>query len=306
MSDSGSRLRVSRAQAASLVNSQISTGDDLRRAIARATALTDLQALRPQLSAWSTRNEHVLVKVFGESERQTYRLARPPVVALRGLEVQRAQMERRADSRLRYLQGAVTRIDLAEEMADSPVNVSGFDRQTGHDSERSAARAAAGQEEAPRKPWWRAVLANSWTIAVAAPLIAAALLAIGAYAVSHIDHGSSIVTGSIVCESGRPVAGVWIAASAGQSDSGYAHLGTSDSSGTSYPIGSTGTYSYLLPHGGTYAVHVGCGGTAAHWASRNYSPLLSSRIAHLRCDDPTTASAGGVIPRGECTVVAAS
>lgn len=115
MSESGSRLHVSRAQAASLVDSQISTGDDLRRAIACATALTDLQALRPQLSAWSTRNEHVLVKVFGESERQAYRLAGPPMVALRSLDAQRAQMERRADSRLRYLQGAVTRIDLAEE-----------------------------------------------------------------------------------------------------------------------------------------------------------------------------------------------
>lgn len=139
-----------------------------------------------------------------------------------------------------------------------------------------------------------------------APLIVAALLAIGAYAVSHIDHGSSTVTGSVVCESGRPVVGVWIAASAGQSDSGYAHVGPSDSSGTSYPIGPAGTYSYLLPHGGPYAVHVGCGGTAAHWASRSYSPLLSSRTAHLRCDDPTTAAAGDVIPRGKCTIAAAS
>jgi len=104
-----------------LVSAQIRAGDDLRQAVARATALTDLQALRPQLSAWSTRNEHVLVKVFGEPERQAYRLTSSPALAAPGVEAQRAQLERRADSRLRYLQGAATRIGLAEEMADNAV-----------------------------------------------------------------------------------------------------------------------------------------------------------------------------------------
>jgi transcriptional regulator with XRE-family HTH domain len=149
-----------------------------------------------------------------------------------------------------------------------------------------------------------------WTPAPVAgivSLITVALLAIGAYVVSQIAHGqgSFTVTGSVVCESGQPVVGVWIAASAGQKDSGFAHLGPADSSGISYPIGARGTYSYRLPHGGAYAVHVGCGGSARRWASSNYSPLLSSRTAHLHCDDPT-ASAGSAIPQGRCTVTTAS
>jgi hypothetical protein len=138
-------------------------------------------------------------------------------------------------------------------------------------------------------------------------IVAAALFAIGAYVVYQVVHGQgrTTVTGSVVCESGRPVVGVWIAASTGQSDSGYAHLGPPGSSGISYPIGPMGTYSYRLPYGGTYAVHVGCGGTSQRWASSNYSPLLSSRTANLRCDDPTS-SARGASPRGRCTLTAVS
>ena len=98
--------------------------------------------------------------------------------------------------------------------------------------------------------------------------------------------------------------GVWIAASGGQGDSGFAHLGPPDPSGISYPIDSAGTYSYQLLHGGAYAVHVGCGGSAKHWASRNYSPLMSGPIAQIRCDDPIRAPARGKIPRGTCTAQA--
>jgi hypothetical protein len=134
-------------------------------------------------------------------------------------------------------------------------------------------------------------------------LIAAVLLATGVYVLSQILGGQSgtTVTGSVVCESGRPVVGVWIAASTGQGDSGFAHLGPLNTSGISYPIGSNGTYGYLLPHGGSYAVHVGCGGTAPDWASSSYSPLLSSRTVHLRCQDPS-ASAQGTSSRGWCLV----
>ena len=154
------------------------------------------------------------------------------------------------------------------------------------------------------RPSWRAA-ASRWRAAVIVPLTVVALLTVGAYVVSQIVNGqhSVTVTGSVVCESGRHVVGVWIAASAGQSDSGFAHLGPSNPAGTSFPIGTQGTYSYRLPHGGSYAVHVGCGGTAEHWASRNYSPLLSSPTAHLRCNDPTTP-AGAASPRGTCAVTA--
>jgi hypothetical protein len=301
VSDTGSRLHVSSTQAASLLIAQIKSGQDLRQAVARATAIEDLQALRPQLSAWSTRNEHVLVRVFGESERQDYRLASPPIVATRSIEDRRAQLERRADARLRYLQGAVTRIELAEQMPSSTGKVSGLGQQGERDKATPDAPAVATPDGSPRKARWQAALTSPWTIAICAPLLVAALIAIGSYATARINHsGDTTVTGSVVCESGRQIVGVWIAASTGQSDSGYAHLGAPNFTGTSYPIGSTGTYSYLLPHGGSYAVHVGCGGSAAHWASRNYSPLLSSRTADLRCDDPTTAE-HGVLPRGKCT-----
>ncbi len=146
----------------------------------------------------------------------------------------------------------------------------------------------------PRRPASRPITA------VTAALIAAVLLATGAYLALRVaqSQGSTLVTGSVVCESGRPVTGVWIAASSGQDDSGLAHLGPPGSSGISYPIGSAGTYSFRLAHGGSYAVHVGCGGTARRWASSNYSPLLSSTAVLLLCHDPT--SAGNA--RGQCSV----
>jgi hypothetical protein len=142
--------------------------------------------------------------------------------------------------------------------------------------------------------------------ATGAALIAAALLAAGANAVSHAlgAQTSTTVTGSVVCESGQRVVGVWIAASAGQDDSGFAHLGPSSTSGISYPIGASGTYSYRLRHGGSYAVHVGCGGTARHWTSTSYSPLLSSRTVDLRCQIPP-ASAPRTSSRGRCLATSA-
>lgn len=157
----------------------------------------------------------------------------------------------------------------------------------------------------PRRKPWRQAVAAALRKAVVVPLIVAAVLAIAAYVVLQRVYGVGglKVTGSVVCESGRPVVGVWIAASTGQSDSGYAHLGPPDASGVSYPIGAAGTYSYRLPHGGSYAVHVGCGGTAQRWASSNYSPLLSSPTVHLHCNDPTS-SAQGASPQGICTVTA--
>lgn len=117
-------------------------------------------------------------------------------------------------------------------------------------------------------------------------------------------QGGLTVTGSVACESGRPIVGVWIAASTGQGDSGYAHLGPPGGLGISYPAGAAGSYSYRLPHQGSYAVHVGCGGSARHWASSNYSPLLSSRTAHLHCADPASP-AQGASPQGRCTAGAA-
>jgi hypothetical protein len=159
----------------------------------------------------------------------------------------------------------------------------------------------------PRRRPWRQVVAAVPRKAATVSLAVVVSLAIAAYAVLRSIHGQGdlTVTGSVVCESGRPVVGVWIAASTGQSDSGAAHLGPPGTSGISYPIGAAGTYSYRLPHGGTYAVHVGCGGTAQRWASSSYSPLLSSPAVHLRCADPTS-SAREASALGVCSTATAA
>jgi hypothetical protein len=138
-------------------------------------------------------------------------------------------------------------------------------------------------------------------------LLTVALLASGTYVLSQIlgSQGGTTVTGSIICDSGQRVVGVWIAASTGQADSGFAHLGPPSPTAISYPIGSKGAYSYRLPHGGSYAVHVGCGGTAHNWATSDYSPLLSSRTVHLRCQAPVK-STSGTSSRGQCIVTSAA
>jgi hypothetical protein len=89
----------------------------------------------------------------------------------------------------------------------------------------SAPETDASGDEPEKRPWWRAA-ARRWRAAVIVPLTVG-LLAVGGYVVSHVvnSQGSVAVTGSVLCESGRHVVGVWIAASAGQSDSGFAHLG---------------------------------------------------------------------------------
>jgi hypothetical protein len=194
--------------------------------------------------------------------------------------------------------GAVTRLIAAIRRILKPDSgVASTPRMTG-------STAVGG--EPPGRPW-RQVFTAVHRKAATVSLIVVVLLAIVAYAVSQSIHGQGdlTVTGSVVCESGRPVVGVWIAASSGQNDSGYAHLGPPDASGISYPIGAAGTYSYRLPHGGTYAVHVGCGGTAQGWASSSYSPLQSSPAAHLHCADPTS-SAREASSQGRCTATAAS
>jgi TIR domain len=176
-----------------------------------------------------------------------------------------------------------------------------FGDQQEHGTARlvAAVLSILGLPPAPR-PWWRA-LPSHGRIGSLAVLIVVALITAGFYVAGHVAHGSFTATGSVSCESGRPVVGVWIAASGGQRDSGFAHLGPPNPVGPSYPIKATGTYSYQLLHGGSYAVHVGCGGSAGHWASKNYSPLISGPAAHLHCDDPTTAPVHGVPPQGTCT-----
>src|SRR5579863_4926981 len=121
---------------------------------------------------------------------------------------------------------------------------------------------------------WRQGLASRQRGTVILSAIFVALLSVVVYAIFRLVPDPPVtVTGSVVCESGQPLIAVWIAASTGQGDSGYAHLGPANASGISFPDGADGTYSYRLPHGGTYAVHVGCGGTRNNWTSSDYSPL---------------------------------
>jgi hypothetical protein len=153
------------------------------------------------------------------------------------------------------------------------------------------------------QPIWRAMLTSRWAIGIGISL--AVILAAG-WAFLSSKHTNSMLTGVVVCESGRHVVGVWIAASSGQRASGYAHLGPPDITGTSYPVGSTASFSYLLRGGGSYAIHVGCGGTAKHWTSSNYSPLLSQRNITLRCADPVQSGVAGNPPQGKCEPLASS
>jgi len=297
---SAPRLYMSRDQAASLLDAQIRTGEELRQAVARATAVPELHRLKRRLSAWSARNERVLSQIFGEPERLAYRQASPPAVKARSLKDQQVHVMSRSGARLQYLREAAVTIGMAEDSADCPMSAGAAGR-SGLGSAREPAHAAAGRDEQPGKAWRRAVLTSPWTIAVVAPLIVATIFAVR----NHVSgRGSFIITGSVVCESGRPVAGVWIAASTGQRDSGFAHLGPLNP-GSSAPAGPAATYSYRLPHGGTYSVHVGCGGTSAHWASSSYSPSLSGQTAHLRCDDPVASPTRRPIPRGTCATAPA-
>jgi hypothetical protein len=269
------------SQAAGLLDAQITAGAELHRSVASAADAGELQVVGARVAAWLRRNEAVLVRIFGPSERQSYRLAAPAVVRTRDFEVRRDQLERRISARMRYLRAARAKIELGSSVTEQ-----------------------AGPAESSRKPAWQRILTSQWTINIFAPLIGVAILAGGGYAIAQIFHRGVQITGTVVCESRRDVVGVWIAAATGQADSGYAHLGSvSWSAGA--PIGFEGSYSYLLPRGGSYVVHVGCGGSTHHWDSTNYSPELSGRTANLVCRDPT-ASERGVTLTGSCRAVSAA
>jgi hypothetical protein len=148
---------------------------------------------------------------------------------------------------------------------------------------------------------WRVGVVSLRRLAIVAPVSIVAMLAIAIYGLHSASGQPVTVTGSVICESGQSLAGVWIAASSGQTDSGFAHLGPRDTIGPSFPAGAEGTYSYRLPHGGSYAVHVGCGQTKHGWISSDFSPLLSTRTAKLRCGRPIVASSKPM-PKGRCVV----
>jgi hypothetical protein len=83
--------------------------------------------------------------------------------------------------------------------------------------------------------------------ATAALLLASGLAALPA-------NASTGISGSVYCDDGDAVTGVWIQASSG--GSGFASFthGVADA-----------TFHYTLPNGGAWTVHVGCGGTTSSW-----------------------------------------
>jgi TIR domain len=242
--------------------------------------------------------------VFGD--RRDEALSRLVTAVLRILEASGPMPESAAspESELPYRHDSATA---------SPGSTTGGQTARESGTGRAAADRAANAEGDP-PPWSSGPAGNTvardrrrravpvrrrWIVVIGVLLIASVVAAVGTYLSGPANDNGFVLTGAAACKSGRSVVGVWIAASSGQKDSGFAHLGPAVS-GVNYPAGSKVTFSYLLPQGGTYSVHVGCGGIASRWASANYSPVLSGRVVTLECDDPTASPPGGGEPKGEC------
>jgi transcriptional regulator with XRE-family HTH domain len=259
------------------------------------------QQARPELPPGPARE---LADLFGQLQRASSlsagQLARKTGLSrsylsevLRGLKTPRPD---KAAVLARALGADSDRVQRARRLAEDQAELNSYNR-------RNAVKAFPQPDSEQHSPGTsRRGTARSRAVMPGVVSLAAALIAIGTY-VARIGPGSSfLLTGSVTCESGRDVVGIWIAASAGQQDSGYAHLGTG-AIGTAGATGATTSFSYRLPHGGPYVVHAGCGGIARHWTSVNFSGLLSGRAADLRCDDPETTSPVTSRPIGKCTLL---
>ena len=307
-----SRLLIPRAEAKALLASQIMTGEALLEQTTATVVMVDLVPLRAEISAWMARNEAVLARSIGHASAQRYRLGTGAAVAVRGFGRRRAQLGHRVEAGLRKLRKVAAALDVVE--GTSPTTKPSSDQQavgkhnsaaikeTGPNSGQITLKTAPkGSTPQSKKAWWRAAMLSPWTVAICAPFIVAAILAGIHFASGKPAAGRALIlTGTVVCDSGRPVVGVWIAASSGEADSGRANLGASGSTGRNHP-GSEVTFSYMLRHGGTYSAHVGCGGTPSRWASANYSPLISGATVHLHCRDPVRRPKDGLVPTGSCT-----
>jgi hypothetical protein len=73
---------------------------------------------------------------------------------------------------------ASERIELAEQIPSTTGKVIGLAQQGKRDKATPEAVAANAPDESSCKPGWRAALTNPWTIAICAPLIVGALIAI--------------------------------------------------------------------------------------------------------------------------------
>jgi hypothetical protein len=293
---SSTQLHIAPAVARAQLDQQIAAGEKLLKKIRSATVIDDLALISNELRLWAARNDSALTRVFGALSAQQFYSEVSRTVHARGFGRRRATMARRVEVALGKLRIALAAVEAISTSLTSPPAESG-----------AAEGGADASVTESGKPWWPRVVSNAWTVAIGAPLIVALILAGIKLAGGDppAKSGSVIIRGSVVCESGRAVVGMWIAASASKADSGLANLGTSASSNRGNRPRSRAVYSFLLRHGGRYAAHVGCGGTASHWASANNSPLLSGVTNNLVCRDPVTASPEGeASPTGSCVASA--
>jgi hypothetical protein len=119
--------------------------------------------------------------------------------------------------------------------------------------------------------------AARWILPVVGLAIEAVLIVV--LAVKLPKPVPEVVSGTVKCQSGLPVVGIWLEAQRGGSTwVGFDPLGAELS---------TVRYEYQLPNGGPYELRVGCGGTIARWASTSYTGFVhGSGFAFICADDP--------------------
>jgi surface antigen len=117
-----------------------------------------------------------------------------------------------------------------------------------------------------------------WFVAIAAVMVAAVSAEVASSTASAAAR--STVNGVVVCNTGRPVVGVWVEASAG--GSGWAGW-------TALPgRPNVATYSGPFQAGGTVSLHVGCGANGNQWLSDNWTPAIptnGSKTINTWCND---------------------
>jgi hypothetical protein len=119
--------------------------------------------------------------------------------------------------------------------------------------------------------------ADKLRAAVVIPTLLCALqLSLGAVlALTLPDITPVNLHGTVRCDSGAAVQGVWV-----EGFSGGSHFAATT-------VGSSGltAFTYQLPYGGAYQIHVGCGGTPASWQVEPWSDFVRGTGHSFTCYD---------------------
>ncbi len=99
---------------------------------------------------------------------------------------------------------------------------------------------------------------------------------------------SQLIAGTVVCDSGRSVAGVWV-----QSSAGASHFASWKAEAW---LNVAQYHAYVSP-GGTISIHVGCGRHGAvDWTSDNWTAAVAvgsaARVINVLCSDGTSTGSG--------------